>query len=66
MGFCPSKFHHLPFSASAHSNLYRFYVALAERLGLPLWTADRSLYRQARKAGAGFVRCFPDDWKQAP
>lgn len=41
-----------------------FYVALAERLGLTLWTADRSLYRQARKAGASFVRCFPDDWKQ--
>ncbi len=39
-----------------------FYVALAERLGLELWTADRALYRQARSAGADFVRCFPDEW----
>jgi len=39
-----------------------FYVALAERLGLVLWTADRDLYRRARKAGADFVKSFPDEW----
>jgi len=38
-----------------------FYVALAERLELPLWTGDRALYRQARKAGADFVRQFPEE-----
>ena len=39
-----------------------FYVALAERLKLPLWTGDQALYRQAQKAGADFVKRFPAEW----
>ena len=40
-----------------------FYVALAERLGLELWTGDQALYRQERKAGADFVKRFPEEWE---
>ncbi|HEX2163658.1 MAG TPA: type II toxin-antitoxin system VapC family toxin [Thermoanaerobaculia bacterium] len=31
------------------------YLALADSLGAPLWTADGPLYRRARAAGAEFV-----------
>ena len=34
------------------------YVALAESMGRLLWTGDKRLCRQARAAGADFVRCL--------
>jgi predicted nucleic acid-binding protein len=33
-----------------------FYIALAEKLGAELWTADSKLANGARQAGAGWVR----------
>lgn len=32
-----------------------FYVAAAEQLGTELWTADQSLFNNARQVGAGWV-----------
>jgi len=37
------------------------YLALADGMNAELWTADRRLYQRARRAGADFVRLFPDD-----
>ena len=37
------------------------YVALAERLGAELWTADRRLAASAGSAGATFVHCLFSD-----
>ncbi len=34
------------------------YLALAERLGAELWTADRGLAARAGSAGAAFVHCL--------
>lgn len=37
-----------------------FYVALAERLGAPLWTGDRRLANNARQNGASWVYWIGD------
>ncbi len=37
------------------------YLALADAMSAELWTADRRLYQRARRAGAAFIRLFPDD-----
>jgi predicted nucleic acid-binding protein len=33
-----------------------FYLALAEKMGIELWTADQRLANRARQVGAGWVR----------
>jgi predicted nucleic acid-binding protein len=37
------------------------YLALADRLGCPLWTADKRLYHAARDAGAEWVHLLGED-----
>ncbi len=44
------------------SNAYdAFYLALAERLGAELWTADRKLAEGARRAGAAWVHLVGEE-----
>ncbi len=37
-----------------------FYIALAEKMGVELWTADERLANRAHQVGAQWVRCIGD------